>query len=157
VLLTTCWLVYITIVVVVARNAMMERRAEKNLPVNEQATVGMSIAGFVLFFGGFCVPSLLLAFILRGGFTFSILGVRVRNRAHALASRWRCLLRAAVNCLPLLLLLVPVTTPALSKPVYFLAAGILAALIYLAGAAWGIMRPTEGVADTIARTRLVPR
>jgi hypothetical protein len=98
-----------------------------------------------------------LAFALRGGATFSLFGIRVRNRLHARASRWRCMLRAIVVCLPILPVFITALLGSAAQLAHLVIAGAITLVLYGGGAVWSLLRPNRGPADILAGTRLVPR
>jgi hypothetical protein len=116
-----------------------------------------SMAGVIgiLLWGAFAVP---LAFAFRGGLTFTLFGVRVRDRRGRRAARWLCCVRCLLAWLPLAAAAYGVMK--LSKAEHDTASMLLTitfVLIYIAAVTDAIIHPARCVVDRLLRTRLVPR
>jgi hypothetical protein len=105
--------------------------------------------------GALAIP---LAFALRGGLSFLLFGIRVRDRRGRRAARWLCGLRCFLAWLPLAGAAYAVRV--LWKHDHGTAATILAitiGVIYAVAVADAIVHPARCVIDRLLRTRLVPR
>lgn len=98
------------------------------------------------------------AFIFRGGLTFTIFGIRVRDRRGRPAGRWLCTLRCFAAWLPLALGVGG--TFALSLTGHSTDAAILGSIVgivYVAAVVHAMLNPAQSVVDRVLKTRLVPR
>ncbi|MCB9882345.1 MAG: protein kinase [Planctomycetes bacterium] len=105
---------------------------------------------------GVTLPTSLLAFLSRGGLTFSLLKVRVVDRQGHRTSRSRCALRSLVAFLPASALLLAAAQ--LERFEHPLMAAILVAttaVLYASAAMLSILRPSQSLADRITVTYLV--
>jgi hypothetical protein len=148
ILLTGVWL---TTVVLVTYSAV-----ELETPGGAIEPVARNMVQALAFVTIYALPSVLLAIALRGGLTYALLGLRLRNRRGHRASRLRCGLRAAVVCLPAFPAIASSWIPVPAEWRDAMAVGSTI-LIYGALAAWSIVNPLEGPADRLARTRIVRR
>jgi uncharacterized RDD family membrane protein YckC len=115
-----------------------------------------STSAAIIVAAAYCVPSIVLGFALRGGLTFTLLGVRLRDSAGRAAARWRCAWRSFVACSPTFPALVTWSVHGVPPQWHGLAAAA-SAILLVAGGAWSVMRPEKGIADWIAGTRPVRR
>jgi hypothetical protein len=108
-----------------------------------------------LAWGALAIP---LALILRGGLTFMLFGIRVRDRRGRSAPRWLCGLRCLLAWLPVACAAYGVRV--LWKDDQVTAAMVLAitaGVVYAAAIADAIVHPARCLVDRLLRTRLVPR
>jgi len=143
-----------------AREQLMA--AETTIPRMEDEIVKILTAGttltLALISSLWLIVSLTLSFILRGGLSFRLTGIRIRSRSGALASRWRCLLRTLVAGTPALML-AGSGLAILGAELMILGAIIsgLAIALALGGIAYALLATRVSLQDRIAGTRLVPR
>jgi hypothetical protein len=119
------------------------------IPAAVMGLVGVGLWGMI---------ALPLALILRGGLTFLLFGIRVRNKRGEPASRILCFVRCLVCWLPLALGSVAVYV--LTDENHVMAAAIVAGvfvLTYVAALADAVVHPAQCVVDRLLKTRLVPR
>lgn len=132
----------------------------------------LQLLSFMLIGCGLCGEFLIipLAFLLRGGISFSLGGIHLRDRRGRRASRLRCTWRSLLCRLPIQILVgvgVVVATEAgvfsdtsRTEPA-MVSAGLLmmsAGLLLLAWGLFSILRnPARGLVDRVAGTYLVPR
>ncbi len=105
--------------------------------------------------GAFAIP---LAFACRGGLTFLLFGIRVRNRRGRPASRLLCTLRCFLAWLPLAIIAVVLLE--LSQRGHMTGAAVLAivtGVVWMAALVDAILNPAQCVVDRLLKTRLVPR
>jgi hypothetical protein len=105
--------------------------------------------------GAFTIP---LAFACRGGLTFLLFGIRVRNRRGRHASRLMCMLRCILAWLPLAV--VAVALLELTQRGHMTGAAVLAivtGIVWVAAIVDAILNPAQCVVDRVLKTRLVPR
>jgi uncharacterized RDD family membrane protein YckC len=105
--------------------------------------------------GAFAIP---LAFACRGGLTFLLFGIRVRNRRGRPASRVVCTLRCFLAWAPIAV--VAVALLELTQRGHMTGATVLAitcGVVWLAALVDAILNPAQCVVDRVLRTRLVPR
>jgi uncharacterized RDD family membrane protein YckC len=103
----------------------------------------------------FAIP---LAFALRGGLTFTLFGIRVRDRRGRRAARWLCSVRCFIAWLPFAIAAVVVWK--LAHTGHETAATSIAiggGLVLVAAVADAIVHPARCLVDRLLRTRLVPR
>jgi eukaryotic-like serine/threonine-protein kinase len=144
------------ILIISSRTVLNPAQAQKMGPLGVDRAQG-GIAVFLVLVM-VVAPSLILGFALRGGLTFTVLGIRIRNRRGELASRLRCLLRSFAACLPVIPIVaagVIVARGEAPPSPWILIGGLASTAAYITGAWLSLLRPTEGLADRIARTRLV--
>lgn len=110
----------------------------------------------ILVFWGFFASA--AAFTLRGGLSFRVFDLRLRDRRGRLASRWRCLLRSAIVWMPLALAYLAAlyfgTTTAGYAGLALLA---LTVVLHATAVVFALVNPARGLQDWITGTRIVPR
>jgi hypothetical protein len=131
-------------------------KSRPNFPRFRSAFFAQHIAfGFCLkaWFYGVVLPSLLAAFIFRGGFLLHVLGLTVMTRDGELASHLRVFCRCLVAWSPVLLIICQ--RPGLTggaEPFDLLLLALLAT-----GGIWSLAHPERGLQDRVAGTWLAPR
>jgi hypothetical protein len=105
--------------------------------------------------GLFAVP---MALAVRGGLTFLLLGIRVRNRRGEPASRILCAARCALAWLPMFAgTLVALLLMASGHWIVGVIVAGLVLLGYVATLAHAVVHPSQCLVDRLLKTRLVPR
>lgn len=124
--------------------------------VNRPSALAVTFAAGMCALWGCC--ALPLAFVLRGGLTLSMFGLRVRDRRGRRASRLTCLARTAIAWLA-------VFAPAFGAfylvavgqdPAGAACGGVILA-IWIAALAHAMTNPAQSIVDRLLGTRLVPR
>ena len=119
----------------------------------------MSVLAFIpLIITG--LVSLVTAPVFRGGLSFKLLGLAVVRDDGSLASRWRCMGRAAIAwSIPLLIvpLVFEFGSVDLLPKKFEGWATLLAIALLLAGVTWVLRYPSRGPQDRLAGTWIVPR
>jgi hypothetical protein len=118
-----------------------------------------SISSTVAAFGIVAGLAIVSAGLLRGGFAFSLLGIRVIDRSGRQAPRWRCMWRSAITWAPALVIpCLGITREHLPFQIMsMLYTPIVLALAYGAAAVQSILRPSHSWVDLLAGTRLATR
>jgi serine/threonine protein kinase len=156
--LATCW-VPTMVTFTVAAVAIGLKRDHLSVPVLISGT-----AYLVSFFlGVLAIPSILLAFVFRGGPVLKLFAMMPVLRSGRPASRLRCLFRAAVAHAPSVLIAGPAliarSRGAVLAQVFpgvtFL--GLVALAITMVGVLIAVLRPERSFHDRIAGTRLMPK
>jgi hypothetical protein len=99
-----------------------------------------------------------LAFALRGGLTFLLFGIRVRDGRGRRAARWLCFVRCLLAWLPIAgaaysIRVLGQHDRGMTATIVAIAVGV----IYAAAVTDAIVHPARCVIDRLLRTRLVPR
>ncbi len=94
----------------------------------------------------------ILAFFLRGGLLFNLLGMVVVDRKGLKAARSRAMLRSLIAWAPPLVLAI---WTEIGDPSMEVSVGL--SVLWLAGLLWALARPRRGVQDLVTGTGLVPR
>lgn len=109
----------------------------------------------VCLWGLFALP---LAFLFRGGLTFTIFGIKVRDRRGRPAGRFLCLARCFVAWLPLLVGVgITLMLSGEGHAIAALSTGSVTALVYVAAVVHAMLNPAQCLVDRALKTRLVPR
>jgi hypothetical protein len=135
----------------------LQRRGISSEAVLDKSRGGIAMVMLLLFV---FAPTFILALSLRGGLSFTILGIRIRTLAGPAASRFRCLLRSICANLPSLPFLAACAIGfwgGSTGPNLMIAGAATSIAVYVGGAVWSIRSPALGPADRMARTRLVVR
>jgi hypothetical protein len=122
-----------------------------------EVIVGGTTLTFMVVGASWLGVALVLSFILRGGLSFRLTGIRIRSRNGVLASRWHCLLRTVVAGIPTLLL--GGAAYLVLEQDQLIAGGIVssvAVVLVLVGIVYS-MATKLSLQDRITGTRLVPR
>jgi uncharacterized RDD family membrane protein YckC len=151
IVLVSLWFFFVGLIVFLAVGGETTMRSGNHAEDVAPAEAAIFVAGV------FFVPSILLAFALRGGLTYAMLGIGLRNRRGLRASRWRSALRATLVCLPALPALLGMALGERLGQVAPLAGAGISVLTYAGLAAWSVWHPHRGPADMVAGTTLVRR
>lgn len=109
---------------------------------------------------GSVVPSLIAAFVFRGGLVLRILGLRIVRQDGRKASRPRILWRSLLAWGPLALLVLLATSVSTDRPDFTWKQASLLGLVVLPASGfllWAALLPDRGLHDRMAGTALVPR
>ncbi len=112
----------------------------------------------VILAGAWGFGATFFSFVLRGGLTLSIFGVRVRGKRGQYAARWLCCVRAVLTWTPLFGALYAARRLASQGheiPAAIVA--VVAASIWIALVVRAMMNPEQSIVDRLLGTRLVSR
>lgn len=138
--------------------------APEHLPARE-LFVWSEVFAFILLV--LAIPTIISAFIFRGGILLYVFGITVQTREGRKASRFRCLLRAIIPVAPLLiihlifllLILLSASFEIMVRIRYFVLLWLLipSLLFVFLVVIYSIIKPENGIQDVSAGTQLVPR